>query len=365
MTSTDGDARFVNLMTPARFGRIHLRNRVVMAPMTRARATPDGAVTDIMVEYYRQRAGAGMIITEGVYPSEDGKGYCRTPGLVSSDHAAGWRRVTEAVHAEGGTIVMQMMHVGRVAVAANKAAGAETIAPSAVAARLRMYTDVDGGTMQPCDPPRALDGDEIPAVIADYVRSTELAFEAGFDGVELHGTSGYLPAQFLSTGTNHRDDDWGGSVAGRIRFFVEVASAMADVDGADRIGFRVCPGNPYNDLHDDDPEETFRALLAGLDPLGLAYCHTLRLPTGPVDNEALCRQGFSGPLIINDSYEPAEANQALAEGRGDAVAFGRRFITNPDLVDRIAGGHELASTRVDHIYDPGPQGYIDFPTRSD
>ncbi|MGB0500638.1 MAG: alkene reductase, partial [Acidimicrobiales bacterium] len=308
MTSTDGDTRFVNLMTPARFGRLELRNRVVMAPMTRSRATPDGAVTDIMVEYYRQRAGAGMIITEGVYPSEAGKGYCRTPGLVSSDHAAGWRRVTDAVHAEGGTIVMQMMHVGRVAVAANKAAGAETVAPSAVAARLRMYTDVDGGTMQPCEPPRALDADEIAAVIADYARSTELAFEAGFDGVELHGTSGYLPAQFLSTGTNHRDDDWGGSVAGRIRFFVEVAIAMADVDGADRIGFRICPGNPYNDLHDDDPEETFRALLAALDPLGLAYCHTLRLPTGPVDNEALCRQGFSGPLIINDSYEPAEAN---------------------------------------------------------
>ena len=197
-----------------------------------------------MVEYYRQRAGAGMIITEGVYPSEAGKGYCRTPGLVSSDHAAGWRRVTDAVHAEGGTIVMQLMHVGRVAVAANKAAGAVKVAPSAVAARLRMYTDVDGGTMQPCEPPRALDADEIAAVIADYGRSTELAFEAGFDGVELHGTSGYLPAQFLSTGTNHRDDDWGGSVAGRIRFFVEVASAMADVDGADRIGFGSVPATP-------------------------------------------------------------------------------------------------------------------------
>ncbi|NDH87923.1 MAG: hypothetical protein EBY61_04690, partial [Actinobacteria bacterium] len=171
MTSTGGDTRFVNLMTPARFGRLELRNRVVMAPMTRSRATPDGAVTDIMVEYYRQRAGAGMIITEGVYPSEAGKGYCRTPGLVSSDHAAGWRRVTDAVHAEGGTIVMQMMHVGRVAVAANKAAGAETVAPSAVAARLRMYTDVDGGTMQPCEPPRALDADEIAAVIAAVLGS--------------------------------------------------------------------------------------------------------------------------------------------------------------------------------------------------
>ena len=355
----------VNLMSPARFGRLDLRNRVVMAPMTRSRASSTGDVTDMMVEYYRQRAGAGMIITEGVYPSDVGKGYCRTPGLVNHAQVSGWRRVTDAVHDRGGTIVMQVMHVGRVAVADNKPSGAETIAPSAVTARQKLYTDCDGGSMQPCVEPRALESEEVAGVIADYARCTELAFDAGFDGVELHGTSGYLPAQFLSTGTNRRDDEWGGSLERRLRFFVDVATAMAAVDGAGRVGFRICPGNPYNDLHDDDPEETFSALLAALDPLGFAYCHTLRLPTGPVDNEALCRQGFSGPLIINDSYEPAEANQALAEGRGDAVAFGRRFITNPDLVDRIAGGYELASTRADHIYDPGPQGYIDFPTRSD
>ena len=352
---------FVNLMTPARFGDLDLKNRVVMAPMTRSRATTDGEVTDIMVEYYRQRAGAGLIITEGVYPSEDGKGYCRTPGLVTAEQAAGWRRVTDAVHAEGGTIAMQMMHVGRVAVADNKRPDAETIAPSAIAANWKLYTDTDGGTMQPCVVPRALAAEEIVDVIDEYRRCTELAFEAGFDGVELHGTSGYLPAQFLSTGTNRRDDEWGGSLTGRLRFFVEVAHAMAGVDGPERVGFRVCPGNPFNDLHDDDPDETFRALLAALNPLGLAYCHTLRMPSTGIDIELLCRQAWNGPLIINDSYTPDEASDALELGRADAVSFGRLYITNPDLAERIAVRAPLASTDAAHIYDPGPEGYIDFP----
>jgi len=257
---------------------------------------------------------------------------------------------------------MQVMHVGRIAVPDNKAPNAETVAPSPIAAATKMYTDTDGGTMQPCVEPRALTAEEIPEVIADYVRCTELAYEAGFDGVELHGASGYLPAQFLSTGTNQRDDDWGGSLAGRLRFFVEVADAMAGVDGPDRVGFRICPGNPYNDLHDDDAEETFRALLAALGPVGLAYCHTIRMPSTGIDNERLCRQGFDGPLIVNDSYSPSEANAALEAGTGDAVAFGRLYITNPDLAERIQAGAELASTKAAHIYDPGPQGYVDFPT---
>lgn len=351
---------FVTLMTPARFGRLDLANRVVMAPMTRSRATPEGDVTDIMIEYYRQRAGAGLIVTEGVYPSEDGKGYCRTPGLVSAAQAAGWRRVTDAVHGEGGTIVMQVMHVGRIAVAANKQPDADTVAPSAVAARARLFTDRDGGSMQPCAEPRALAPNEIRAVIDDYRRCTELAFEAGFDGVELHGTSGYLPAQFLSTGTNHRNDEWGGSLAGRLRFFVEVVDAMAGVDGPGRVGFRICPGNPYNDLRDDDPEETFRSLLAALDPIGLAYCHTIRMPSTGLDNELLCRQAWNGPLIVNDSYTPAEADSALELGRADAVSFGRLHITNPDLAARIAARAPLAPTDAEHIYSPGPRGYTDF-----
>ncbi len=355
---------FVGLLTPARFGALELRNRVVMAPMTRSRANVDGDPNDLMVEYYRQRAGAGMIISEGIYPSEDGKGYCRTPGLVNEHQVELWKRVTDAVHAGGGTIVAQVMHVGRVAAADNKRPDAETVAPSAIAAKWKMYTDTDGGTMQPCVTPRALETEEVRDVVAEYARCTELAYAAGFDGVELHGTSGYLPAQFLSTGTNQRTDHYGGSVENRIRFFVEVAEAMAAVDGAGRVGFRIMPGNPFNDLHDDDPEATFTALLGALDPMGLAYCHVIRktgpLEPGDLDNEVLVRRCFSGPAILNDSYTPDEANWALEIGRGDAVSFGRLYITNPDLAERIEHGVELAGTDAAHIYDPGPEGYIDF-----
>ncbi|MEM9201523.1 MAG: alkene reductase [Actinomycetota bacterium] len=356
------NSRPAGLLSPIRLGALDLRNRIVMAPMTRSRATADGAVTDIMVEYYRQRAGAGMIVTEGVYPTEAGKGYCRTPGLANESHIRGWRRVTDAVHARGGTIVMQIMHVGRIAVPDNKAAGALTVAPSAIAARASLYTDTDGGTMQPCAEPHALESDDVDQVIADYRRCAERAFEAGFDGVELHGTSGYLPAQFLATGTNHRTDSWGGSLANRLRFFVETAAALTAANGADRVGFRICPGNPFNDLQDDDPAETAQALLRELNPLGLAYCHTIRMPRTGIDNERLCRDTFDGPVIVNDSYSPAEADDAVAAGRADAVSFGRAYITNPDLAERIAVGADLANLAADHIYDPGPEGYIDFPT---
>ena len=207
------------LFDPVTLGRIALRNRVVMAPMTRSRAGAQDEPTELVVEYYRQRANAGLIVTEGIYPSVDGKGYCRTPGLVTAPQVAGWRRVCEAVHGEGGRIVAQLMHCGRVCHRDNKPAGAETVAPSAVRARGEMFTDTAG--MQPFDEPRALRSDEIPGVVAEYRRATERAYEAGFDGVELHCTSGYLPAQFLSTGTNRRDDAWGGSLANRIRFPVD------------------------------------------------------------------------------------------------------------------------------------------------
>ncbi|MEZ4217233.1 MAG: alkene reductase [Myxococcota bacterium] len=347
------------LFDPVTLGRIALRNRVVMAPMTRSRAGADDAPTDLVVEYYRQRAGAGLIVTEGIYPSVDGKGYCRTPGLVTAPQVAGWRRVCEAVHGEGGRIVAQLMHCGRVCHRDNKPAGAETVAPSAVRARGEMFTDTAG--MQPFDEPRALRSDEIPGVVAEYRRATERAYEAGFDGVELHCTSGYLPAQFLSTGTNRRDDAWGGSLANRIRFPVEVLDAMAGVDGADRVGFRICPGNPFNDLSDDDPEETFRAFLGAVRGKGLAYCHVIRLHDTPLDNVALARECFGGPLVLNDSYELAEAQQAVASGVGEAVAFGRAFIGNPDLVERLRTGAELARFDPKRLYTPGPEGYTDYP----
>lgn len=348
-----------DLFSPLELGRLKLANRVVMAPMTRSRAEAESDLpTDLMLEYYRQRASAGLIITEGLHPSQNGKGYCRTPGLYNSEQAAAWKKITDAVHAEGGQIVAQLMHVGRVAHADNKAPGAETVAPSAITAKGEMYTDTKG--MQPMDTPRALETDEIAGVIEEYRRCTELAYEAGFDGVEFHCTSGYLPAQFLSTGTNQRTDQYGGSLENRIRFPLEVLQAISSVDGADRVGFRICPGNPFNDLHDDNPEETFAAFLQGASNLGLAYLHVIRMSAG-VDNIALAKKNFSGPLIFNDSYKFDEANQVVMAGEAEAISFGRAFISNPDLVERFRTGAELNRLDPATLYTVGPAGYTDYP----
>lgn len=346
------------LFEPVALGRLQLANRVVMAPMTRSRAADDDCVTDLHVEYYRQRAGAGLVISEGTHPSRDGKGYCRTPGIYNDAQVAAWRQVVDAVHAEGGTMVLQVMHCGRVAHPDNKAADAETVAPSAIAARAEMFTE---SGMKPMVMPRALATEEIPGVVEEYRRATENAYAAGFDGVELHCTSGYLPAQFLSTGTNRREDRYGGSLDNRLRFVEEVLEAMCSVDGADRVGMRICPGNPFNDLHDDDPEETFAALLDRIDGMGLAYLHVIRMPRGPVDNLALARAHFSGPLIVNDSYSAEEADAVIAAGEAAAVSFGRHFIANPDLVARLRRGLPLAEMDKSTLYTPGEKGFTDYP----
>lgn len=349
-----------DLFTQTRLGRLELRNRVVMAPMTRSRATALGDPTDMMVDYYRQRASAGLIITEGIYPSEDGKGYCRTPGLASASHAAGWRKVTDAVHAEGGTIVAQIMHCGRVGHADNKNPGTDSVSPSGITAHGDMFTDTKG--MQPFSETRALTLDEIPSLINEFRQSTELAYEAGFDGVECHNASGYLPAQFLSTGSNQRNDEYGGSVENRIRFAVEVLDAMASVDGADRVGFRICPGNPFNDLSDDHPEETFTAFLRAVRDKGLAYAHVLRLHGVELDNIALAQKEYGQPLIVNDSYDFAEAKAIVDSAGAAAVSFARHFIGNPDLVERFRTGAELSRFDRHKLYTDGPDGYSDFPT---
>lgn len=347
------------LFEPAMLGRLELRNRVVMAPMTRSRAGVDDEPTELVVDYYRQRASAGLIVSEGTYPSFDGKGYCRTPGLVTATQVKAWRKVTEAVHGAGGRIVAQLMHCGRVAHPDNKRSEAETIAPSAIRARGDMYTDTKG--MQPMTLPRALRREEIPQVVGEFARATELAYDAGFDGVEAHGTSGYLLAQFLSTGTNQRDDDYGGSLANRIRFPIEVIEAMAAVDGPGRVGFRICPGNPFNDLADENPEETFRALLAALRGRGLAYAHVIRLHGVPLDNIALARAAFDGPLVVNDSYKRDEAIEVVESGTAAAVSFARPYIGNPDLVARLERGAPLARFDPGALYTPGPKGFVDYP----
>ena len=349
----------MDLFTPVNLGELQLRNRVVMAPMTRSRAGADGLPTGCMVEYYRQRAGAGMIVSEGIAPSADGLGYCRTPGIYNAEQVARWREVTDAVHAEGGCIVAQLMHVGRVASALNKPAGSETVAPSAIRARGEIYTDQAG--MQPLDEPRALETGEVEGVIEEYRRAAEYAFEAGFDGVELHCTSGYLPAQFLSTGSNRREDRYGGSVENRTRFALQVLRALAGVDGAGRVGMRICPDNPFNDLSDDNPQQTFEYLLAEAELLELAYLHTIRFPSGRVDNIALGQRHFGDRLIGNESYDFEEAQRAVAGGELTAVSFGRNFIANPDLVERWRNGVELAELDLATLYTPGEAGYTSYP----
>lgn len=340
-------------------GRLRLGNRIVMAPMTRSRAAADGVPTDAMVEYYRQRAGAGMIVSEGISPSADGIGYCRTPGLYTREQVDAWAGIVEAVHAEGGVMVAQLMHCGRIAGHRNKMPGSETVAPSAIRARGEIYTDAAG--MTPFDVPRALARDEIPAVVEEYRRATANAYAAGFDGVELHCTSGYLPAQFLSTGTNRREDDYGGNPANRARFPLEVLRAMCEVDGADRVGFRICPDNPFNDLSDDDPLETFSAFLAGAGELRPAYVHAIRFTAGRVDNLALAREHLPGRVVGNESFDRDEAAAAIESGELAAVSFGRPFIANPDLVRRFERDWPLADFDPRTLYTPGARGYTDYP----
>ena len=348
----------MTLFTETRLGRLRLRNRIVMAPMTRSRADQDTDVpTDIMREYYQQRASAGLIITEGTQPSADGKGYCRTPGIYTQDQIAAWKTITSAVHAEGGQIVLQIMHCGRVAHSANKASGARTLAPSAIAAKAEMFTEQG---MLPMDQPEAMTEDEIAQTIEDYRQATANAYAAGFDGVELHCTSGYLPAQFVSTGTNQRSDRWGGSLENRLRFVLGVLKAMTTVDGADRVGMRICPGNPFNDLHDDDHQETFAALLQRVDPMGLAYLHVIRMPQLGLDNIGLAQANYRGAMMVNESFDRDEAESVLDE-QIQAVSFGRPFIANPDLVRRYREGLALSQMNPKTLYTPGEAGYTDYP----
>ena len=348
---------FDPLFEPLQLGAIALSNRIVMAPMTRSRAAEGDVPTDLHVAYYRQRATAGLIVTEGVQPSAAGKGYCRTPGLHTPRQVAAWRRVTAAVHGEGGRIVAQLMHAGRIASHHNKQAN--TVAPSAVRASGKIFTDAVGPAG--FDMPRALRLDEIPGVIREYAQAAALAREAGFDGVELHGTSGYLPMQFLATNTNLREDAYGGSAENRRRFMVEVLQAMSAAIGADRVGLRIRPASPYNDVTDAAPLETFSGLLDAVSPLKLAYLHIMRSPLPTLDAFAMARRHFAGPLILNDGFDGGGARQALRAGHGEAVSFGRHFIANPDLVRRLRENAALADFNPKTLYTPGAAGYTDYP----
>ena len=347
-----------DLFQPLALGRLTLRNRIVMAPMTRSRADAGDMPSALMIDHYRQRASAGLIVSEGISPSPNGTGYCRTPGIYEQQQVDVWGRILEAVHAEGGTMVAQLMHCGRVGSALNKVDGAETVAPSAIVARGEIYTDANG--MVPFDVPRALATDEVAEVIEEYVTATSNAYAAGFDGVELHCTSGYLPAQFLSTGSNLRSDQYGGSVGNRIRFPLQALAAIAAVDGPDRVGFRICPDNPFNDLSDENPQETFDTFLSAAAALQLAYIHAIRFPSGRVDNLALAQQYFPGRVIGNESYSRNEAAGAIEVGELAAVSFGRPYIGNPDLVERFRNDWPLAEFDMGSLYAGGAAGYTDY-----
>jgi N-ethylmaleimide reductase len=355
-----------DIFSPLRLGDIELANRIVMAPMTRDRAGPGDVPTDIMVDYYRQRAGAGLIVTEGTQPSPAGKGYWRTPGIHSEAQVEGWRKVADAVHGKGGKIVLQIMHVGRAAVRANKDPGAETVGPSAI----RCPDKIPGpaGVPVETDMPRALETDEIRDVIAEYVAAARNAIRAGMDGVELHCASGYLPMQFLSSNTNQRTDRYGGPAGNRVRFVIETLQALADAVGPGRVGFRICPGVKFNGMDDANPHETYATLLKAVDGMGLAYVHLIHVPLEGQDALDLVRSNWSGPVIENAGLTLEKARAVLAEGKAEAVSFGYAFIANPDLVERFRTGAPLAKANRANFYTGEGDdrlGYTDYPALGD
>lgn len=351
-----------SLYEPLTAGDLELRNRVVMAPLTRSRAGEGMAPTDLNVEYYRQRAGAGLIITEGTQPSAVGQGYLNTPGLHTDEQAAGWRRVGEAVHAGGGRIVVQLMHAGRIAHADNKS-GLETVAPSAIAAPGQMLT---AGGMADFPTPRALTEDELAGVVAEFVDAARRAVDAGLDGIELHSANGYLLHQFLSPATNTRTDGYGGDPASRARFVIEVAQAVSAAIGAGRVGIRISPAGMAGGTAEDDAADvqaTYHALVDGLAPLGMAYLHILRDPADELTREL--RRRFGGVFMTNTGFvavtDRAAASALVESGDADLVSVGRLFISNPDLVDRWRRGAEVNEPNPDTFYGGGAEGYTDYP----
>ena len=355
------------LFTPVQAGAIHLANRVVMAPLTRNRARPaDDAPLAIHAEYYRQRAGAGLIITEGTQISPEGKGYAWTPGIHSPAQIAGWRAVTDAVHAEGGRIVAQIWHVGRVSHTSLQPDGQAPVGPSALTAGSRTF---DGTGFTPTSEPRALDLGDIARILEDYRHAAANADAAGFDGVEIHGANGYLIDQFTRPSANHRTDGYGGSVENRTRFLEEVVEAVTGVLGGGRVGLRLSPFSPTNGVVvDETAPETFARAIDRINPYGLAYLHMVEgatggsreLPAG-ASIEAL-RKRFDGVYIANNGYDRRMAIEAVESGRADAVAFGKLFIANPDLAQRLRRDAPLNVPDSATFYGGGNQGYTDYPT---
>jgi N-ethylmaleimide reductase len=346
------------ILTSYQLGDINIANRVVMAPMTRNRADADGTPNSLMRDHYSQRASAGLIVAEGTWPVAAGQAYNRQPGIETPKHIQGWRSVTEAVHEQGGKIVLQIMHAGRIGSHHIKGNTVVTVAPSAIKARGEVYTDSAG--MQPYDMPKELSTEEVWHVIEEHRQAAVNALEAGFDGVELHCTSGYLPMQFLCSDSNKRSDEFGGSVQGRAKFAAECLRAMASVFGAGRVGIRMNPGNRFNDTNDEFPEESHLAWLSAISDLNLAYLHMMRAPDETIDAFKIGREAFKGALILNDGFSPESAADAITADQADAVSFARHYVANPDLVNRIALDVPLARFDRKTLYTPGEAGYTDY-----
>jgi N-ethylmaleimide reductase len=347
------------LQQPLLKGPLKFKNRIFMAPMTRSRAI-EQKPNELMVEYYRQRASAGLIFTEGVQISPQGVGYIFTPGIHTHEQAEGWKRVTEAVHANGGQIFLQLWHVGRVS-HPDLQDGNLPVAPSAIGFKGQAYT-LSG----PKDvvTPRSLEINEIKAIISDFKRSAQLAKEAGFDGVEIHGANGYLPAQFLEDSSNARSDEYGGSVENRARFLLEVTKAVIDVWGPDRVSVRLSPRNPFNGMSDRDPERTYLHVVREFEKLKLGMLHIVEpmvLPDGIETLAPKMRKIFSGLLVLNLGYNQQTAERSINQGLADAISFGSLFIANPDLPERFANGIALATPDRATMYGGNEKGFTDYP----
>lgn len=348
------------LFTPVQVGRYTLSNRMVMAPMTRSRADDAGVPSELTVTYYAQRATAGLIISEGVFPTAMGKGYVNTPGIETEAQVAAWKLVTEAVHARGGRIFMQLMHCGRISHPSMLPGAALPVAPSAIQPKGQVWTATG---QQDLVTPHALSLPEIAQVIEDYRLATRRALAAGFDGVELHTASGYLPEQFLSSGSNQRQDAYGGSVANRARFVLEVLSAMVAEAGSDRVGIKISPEMGFNDITDANPEETYTYLVDQLQRFNLAYLH-VALFGAKLDYHALLKPKFNGAYLVGGGLDQAMAETAIAAGRADATVFGSAFLANPDLPERFRVGAALNAPDKATFYAPGEKGYTDYPALS-
>jgi N-ethylmaleimide reductase len=354
------------LLEPFRLGPIQLPNRMVMAPLTRNRA-PGGTPNALMVKYYSQRAGAGLIVTEGTQVGPLGQGYQDTPGIYTDAQRDGWRGVTEAVHEAGGRIFAQLWHVGRVSHSYYH--GKQPVSSSAVAPPGSAYTP-DG--MKPYETPHALTEDEIRSVVAEFRRAAEVAHEAGFDGVELHGANGYLIDQFLQSGVNQRTDAYGGTPAARLRFLWEILDAATSVWPSERVGVRLSPAGGTNGIHDANPVETFSHVAGRLNERGLAYVHVIEAPvgtSGPDEREvcstALVRESYHGTVITAGGYTPESAERTLEKGCANLVAFGRSFIANPDFVERVRTGAPLNEPDRTTFYAGGAHGYVDYPAMNE